>query len=99
MIGAYADNIRNINNIHVGPKPYDCTPYSIELLNIFFTSATHHREAYAEYQRSMASSSSDVEIISPHSIRTRGPLEVHLQDAIAQWFNKMYDGVEGEFVG
>ncbi len=99
MIGAYTDNMRNINNIHIGPKPYDCTPHSTELLNIFFTSATYHGEAYAEHQHNMASSSSDVEIISPHSIRTRGPSEVHLQNAVAQWFNRIHDGVEDEFAG
>ncbi len=49
MIGVYTDNMRNINNIYVGPKPYDCTPYSTELFNIFFILTTYHGEVYVEY--------------------------------------------------
>ncbi len=77
MIGAYTDNIRNINNIYIGLKPYNCTPYSTKLLNIFFILITPHGAAYAEHQHSMASSS-DVEIILPHSIRTQRLPEVQL---------------------
>ena len=47
----------------------------------------------------MASSSSDVEITSLYPIRTRRPPELHLQDAVAQWLNRVHDGVEDEFAG
>jgi len=54
---------------------------------------------YAGHQHIMASSSSDVEITSPYPIRTQRPPELHLQDAVTQWLNKVHDGVEDEFAG